>query len=119
MRWCFSGGHVSPPPPPQRKLVNPSISLPNTTAGSSSSSNEVTSNDEDHRWLKRAEKSDPFIMGTTNRPSIAPKPKFDDRNISTSLIDDKESLRGLQKSSEINDSDDCVESVSRRVRKIE
>ncbi|KAL3997792.1 hypothetical protein ACH3XW_12365 [Acanthocheilonema viteae] len=101
MRWCFSGGHVSPPPPPQRKFFNPSTSSLNTTAGSSSSSNEITSSDEDHR-RRRADKSDSYTSRTSNRSLLTPKPKFDDRNISISMND---GVQRLQKSNRIDDGD--------------
>lgn len=53
MRWCFSGGHISPPPPLQRKLPNPSTSSLGGTAGPSSSSTEPTSSgDEDQKLSK-------------------------------------------------------------------
>lgn len=143
MRWCFSGGHISPPPSPQRKLINPSTSsLNEITAGSSSSSNEIVSSNEDHRQLKfafqilsstasyrmklifvkfscrRAEKSDSHTTRTSNRPSLAPKPKFDNRNNSTSLNDKKESLQGLQKSNSMDGDSNSVDSVTRRLQKI-
>ncbi|CAG9530088.1 unnamed protein product [Cercopithifilaria johnstoni] len=115
MRWCFSGGHISPPPPPQRKFFNPSTS---STAGSLSSSNEVTSSDEDHRRLKRAEKSDSYTTRTSNRPSLAPRPKFDDQNISTSLNDKKESPQRLQKLNRMDSDGDSVDSIARKLQKI-
>ncbi|KAM3722122.1 Enhancer of filamentation [Dirofilaria immitis] len=80
-----SGGHISPPPPPQRKFFNPSTSSLNATVASSSSSNEIISSDEDHRRLKKADNPDLFTTRILNRSSIAPKPKFDNRDISTSL----------------------------------
>ncbi|VDK73439.1 unnamed protein product [Litomosoides sigmodontis] len=120
MRWCFSGGHISPSPPPQRKFINPSTSSLNTTAGSSSSSNEVAPSDEDLRRLKRAENSGSHTTRTSNRPSLAPKPKFDDRNSlnSSSLNDKKESLQGLQKSNGMDSDRNCVNSITRKLQKI-
>uniref|UniRef100_A0A1I8EWP8 Uncharacterized protein n=1 Tax=Wuchereria bancrofti TaxID=6293 RepID=A0A1I8EWP8_WUCBA len=115
MRWCFSGGRISPPPPPQRKFINPSILSLNATPGSSSSSNEITSSDDDHKWLKRTEKSDAFTTKASNRPSLASKPKFDNRNISTSLNDERDNL---QKSNRMDSNDNCLDNVTRKLQKI-
>lgn len=69
-------------------------------------------------FCRRVEKSDPFTTRTSNRPSIAPKPKFDDRNISTSLNDEKEDQQRLQKSNRMDNNNDCVDSTARRLQKL-
>uniref|UniRef100_A0A915BLU7 C2H2-type domain-containing protein n=1 Tax=Parascaris univalens TaxID=6257 RepID=A0A915BLU7_PARUN len=68
MRWCFSGGHLSPPPPPRRKYLNSPLSPP-----------ESSNNDEQERNRDAGRLTEvPITVNASgsNRPFVAPKPRL-------------------------------------------
>uniref|UniRef100_A0A0R3RGV9 CAS family C-terminal domain-containing protein n=1 Tax=Elaeophora elaphi TaxID=1147741 RepID=A0A0R3RGV9_9BILA len=69
-------------------------------------------------FYRKAEKSDAYTTRTSNRPSLAPKPKFDVRNTSVPLNDEKESVERVQKTTRMDNGDDCLGNVARRLQKI-
>ncbi|VDM99685.1 unnamed protein product [Thelazia callipaeda] len=111
MRWCFSGGQISPPPPSDRERKFPLNPCTSNTNDLPSCSDEDQRRFPQMAFLRVAEKLNSMASKISNRPLLAPKPKFDD-------WEEMRASQRFQKSSHVENNNRNCDSIPWRLQKI-